>query len=203
MSKQDTIETMGKILPDDFPVGTRDAVHVAVIAATAGQTLWAGEDVCYENGIGNTVANTEGGKNIGIVDPYLERKVSPGQKFWLFLYPRTITTLKHHWEHPDFKEETAPVGKKVHTEADVTAAREKAEEYLHQWAGNHGVEYTSMLSTFKDSIDGNGELDDCINLGTGSTAYVDNPYEFWSNVELVLNVNIVDKKKVSYFVCGC
>lgn len=198
MNKNDAVETMGKILPDEIPVGARDAVHVAVIAATAGETLWAMGDVSYENGI----ACTEG-KHIGIVDPFLDGKVKRGQKFWLFLYPRTITGLKHVWEHPDFKEETAPVGKKVRTEADVTAAREKAEECLHQWAGNHGVEYTSMMRKIKECINDEGELDDYIDLGTGSSEEIDDPEEFWTNVGLVLNVDIKDKTQITYFSCSC
>lgn len=202
MNKNDAVETMGKILPDEIPVGTRDAVHVAVLAATAGETLWAMGDVSYENGI----ACTEG-KHIGIVDPFLDGKVKRGQKFWLFLYPRTITGLKHVWEHPDVagvQQEYFPTPvKKARSEADVTAARDEAVEYLHQWAGNHGVEYTSMMRKIKECINDEGELDDYINLGTGSSKEIDDPEEFWTNVGLVLNVDIKDKTQITYFSCSC
>lgn len=208
MNKNDAVETMGKILPDEIPVGTRDAVHVAVIAATAGMPLRAGDHVSYDKGEAN--GNQRYSKYIGIVDPFLEGTVKTGQTFWLFLYPRTVTGLKHVWEHPDLTElsdkdvETIKdVTKKVRTEADVTATRADAVEYLHQWAGEHGVSYKSMLVTIKECINDEGELDDYINLGTGSSEEIDDPEEFWTNVGLVLNVDIKNKTQITYFTCSC
>ena len=39
-------------------------------------------------------------ESIGIVDPFLKVNVKKGQKFWLFLNPKTTTGMKHHWSHP-------------------------------------------------------------------------------------------------------
>jgi hypothetical protein len=78
---------LGQLVTGD--VG-RDAVHVAVIPMTAFRRMVPGEKL----------------KN-GIVDPFLTAPVEAGQRFYLCLYPNTVTSLRHVWEHPAFVEELA------------------------------------------------------------------------------------------------
>jgi hypothetical protein len=78
----------------------RDAVHVAVAPVVAGEELSPGERVAlgkYGEAYGPT------SKPIGIVDPFLTENVQRGQRFWLFLLPNTVTSLRHVWTHPAFK----------------------------------------------------------------------------------------------------
>ncbi len=46
------------------------------------------------------MAEVEGRKAVGIVDPFLQRSVLQGQRFYLCLFPGTVTSLRHVWTHP-------------------------------------------------------------------------------------------------------
>lgn len=91
---------VGKIIPRTAETAnqSRDAIHVAIVALTAGQLLLPSQHVAIVDDV--AVAKTTG--TIGIVDPYLRCPVEKGQDFWLFLYPNTVTSLRHEWTHPAF-----------------------------------------------------------------------------------------------------
>lgn len=87
----------------------RDAIHIAVIPAIASQKLMAGEWVALakpptaEDEPVKIRSLTAGEKAVGIVDPYLTEAVRKNKGCWLFLFPGTVTALRHAWEHPDFR----------------------------------------------------------------------------------------------------
>lgn len=76
----------------------RDAIHVAVAPAVAAETLTPGQHI----GLHDDGRAGPGVPPIGIVDPFLTSAVEEGQRFWLLLYPNTITSLRHVWTHPAF-----------------------------------------------------------------------------------------------------
>lgn len=79
----------------------RDAVHVAILPMVATRELQPGEHL-----------------RSGIVDPFIKGPVRPGERYWILLYPQTVTSLRHVWEHPAFPtEESLPP--KRRSEADV------------------------------------------------------------------------------------
>jgi hypothetical protein len=81
----------------------RDAVHVAVAPVTAGETLRPGQHVGFAPaGQTETVGPVDPDRRVGVVDPFLPADVPAGQRFWLFLYPNTVTSLRHVWTHPAF-----------------------------------------------------------------------------------------------------
>ena len=79
----------------------RDAIHIAVAPVTAAQRLAPGQHVGLVKE-GNLELVGPCDRPVGVVDPFLREDVQPGQRFWLFMYPNTITSLRHVWTHPAF-----------------------------------------------------------------------------------------------------
>ncbi len=114
---------LGEMLTAD---AKRDAIHVAVAPVTSAESLTPGEHVGLV--VGSTDRVTRKAKvKVGIVDPYLRQDVRPGQRFYVCLYPGTVTSLRHEWTHPAFAEEeeyeAAPV---VHDKPSPTRGEELA-----------------------------------------------------------------------------
>ena len=95
--------TLGEILNNDQ---NRDAVHIAIAPVIAAEKLYPGQDIGFVDDSKNKVGISL--CPIGIVDPFLKTTVFPDQNFWLFLYPNTITALRHEWEHPAFPNKNQP-----------------------------------------------------------------------------------------------
>lgn len=124
----------------------RDAIHVAVVPVTANEVLLTGEHVKI---------NSEGmaiecpiDDAIGVVDPFLKQSnVKPGQRFWLFLYPGSITSLRHSWTHPAFPESNAA----TEPIQDPQEASQKAvsEQYIRDLADSVGLSYGRLIDGAK------------------------------------------------------
>lgn len=94
----DALETLGMI---HFKPEARDAIHLAVEPIEAGEDLLPGSHVNIDVDGKAYLRCPQTG--VGIVDPFLPHYgVKRGQRFWLVVYPRMITSLRHVWEHPDF-----------------------------------------------------------------------------------------------------
>jgi hypothetical protein len=101
---------LGRLIPDGDR--RRDAIHVAVAPVTAAVRLAPGQHVgLVQEGNPELVGPCQ--NNIGVVDPFLTEEVEPGQRFWLCLYPNTITGLRHVWTHPAFAAVAARVKEKL------------------------------------------------------------------------------------------
>lgn len=94
----------------------KDAIHMAIAPVVASERLFPGDHIGFR---GDMVAVTP--NPIGIVDPFLSGPVSAGAKFWMFLYPNTVTSLRHDWQHPGFPAQEQPKsssGIKIHDDDD-------------------------------------------------------------------------------------
>jgi hypothetical protein len=202
---KDAVATMGAVLPDD--AGGRDAVHVAVVSVIADVTLNPGQHVglVTNTSSGEYTAGDDTQEKIGIVDPFIKGKILRGKRFWLYLYPRTITALSHKWSHPAFPE-TKPT-EEVYA---PPAYKLVSERWLRQFAEKHDCPSYEILleaasSDSRGGYDG-GPFTGIINDGeyltfVGRDAHGDIPPEFWDHVEVVTGKRI--KKRAKYFSCSC
>lgn len=90
---------LGKIITTEQH---RDAVHVAVAPVVAAQDgLVPGRHIGIISGDTAGVVDNP----IGIVDPFLACSPKKGERFWMYLYPGSITSLRHDWTHPAFNDD--------------------------------------------------------------------------------------------------
>lgn len=180
----DALDTLGKTITENEK---RDAIHLAVEPAIAGEVLYPGQHIAIKGGSAIRAPSSEA---VGIVDPFLDSRVFPGDRFWLVVYPRTITSLRHVWTHPAFDDAPEP-----QTEKEIS------ERWLRNYVATNdvpGYEQIVALALV-------GPADDCDDylLVRGSNAYADIPPEFWDHIEVVTGQKIPEDRRPSYFSCSC
>ena len=193
--KDETLASVGTILTKTMP---RDAVHFAVVQVTASRRLLPGAPVrIMDNGAmqATTCSHTD---RIGIVDPFLKAAVLPGQSFWLFLNPGSITSLKHHWTHPDIPEPNSnrhPSG----------MTYQEAENHLRHCAGEWDLEFTDLIEGASNpeeqgrSIDTRG-----ITVQGWDELSQEAREKFWSAMEVVFGREFEsDHRESTVFQCCC
>lgn len=193
------LETLGTVFDADLG---RDAIHLATIAVTTDERLHPGQHVGLV-GEGKVSARAE--KTIGIVDPFLNAGAFPGQRFWLVLYPRTITSLRHVWTHPAFEMLTpSPFGS-----LPSPALRAAAEQWLRDFISRADCpDYDTVMRTIREDWQDrddddyvHGRMDSESMHFNGTDAHGEIPPEFWTHVEIVLGHP--PRAKPSYFSCSC
>lgn len=191
---KDAVATMGGILPED--AAGRDAVHVAVFSAHSAMRVFPGQDVAIvAEGEVDTEVSLVGDSLCAIVDPFLRRPVEPGERFWAYLYPRTITALAHRWSHPAFE--------KAETSYAPPSARLESELWLMRFCANYDDKnYNfSMMDTLRSIFDGTYEDGEYLTvLGTDEKGAI--PHEVWTHASVVFG-KPVPRRKPTYFTCSC
>lgn len=180
--------------------GFRDAVHVAVIAASAGVVLKRGQAVDIivgENGEVTAVAVTKKSSSIGIVNPFHDKaKLKVGEQFWLMLYPETITGMTHHWEHPALK--------KAEKKAQTSRVLE-CENWLDDYCRlNFGMSWENVREVIEDPHQetDNGYISDGCFVVRGTDACHHVSSEFWLKVAVVIE-DIGKLGMFNYVSCTC
>lgn len=181
----ETLKALGKLVPDEM---ARDAVHVAVVPMLAAISLKPGQHVGTD-GHGRISASEP---HIGVVDPYLRAPLKAGDRCWLFLYPGSITSLRHEWTHPALGATAAP----------ASGSKSASEQWMRKWAMEHVSEdyYGEGKKSEDDALKYAIEAGRNQHIGPYESArdYIDN--EWWSHWEIITGQR---GDRDAYFSCGC
>ncbi len=183
----DTLETLGTIIDES---AGRDAIHIAVEPVIAVHTLRPGDHVGRIDGGFGLCSNP-----IGIVDPFLKTYVTRGQRFWLFVYPRQITSLRHVWTHPEFPDAKVPEVKAT-TDNDPKA---ESRRWIESYAASIPVFYDELIRNAEYHLEDSGYY-----WSQGSRfdgVYLDD--EFWDHYQVVTGTVVPEDKRGSFFSCSC
>lgn len=177
----------------------RDAVHFAVVPVIASEPLVRGQRIKLTRDTKDHVSPAETNDYIGIVDPFLySDRVERHSKFFMVLRPGSVTSMRHHWNSPDFS-------------AAVDA--ESSERWLRNFIESsdmpgYDVVMAAAVGDPVDSVDGyevaylvQGYADESYIIFNGRDAYCDIPDEFWDHVEMVTGRTV--PHRVGRFSCSC
>lgn len=196
----DALDTLGTIITADEG---RDAIHVAVFPAKAAENLRPGDHVGFDTD-GNAEWNAPGDDSaIGIVDPFITGKISKGQWFWLLVYPRQITSLRHVWEHPSFPS-TGPVKVVVAESVQITVEDPKvaSERWLRDWIdGADCPDFFTTIGAMLAQRDGGSWDSDYVHFNN-IDAYGSIPTEAWHHLGIFVGEDLSGDRP-SYFSCSC
>lgn len=161
----------------------RDAIHIAIAPVVAGHSLSAGAHVGLD-AEGRAIASPN---PIGIVDPFLTNPVVEGQKFWLCLYQKTVTGMRHEWRHPHFPDRTKD---------EEPEAVSEARSWIANFADEVGISYQELMDGADQWIVTKGYEYLCFGgLLEGKSV----PEEFWDHFKTITG----KKGKGSFFTCSC
>lgn len=195
----DALETLGMIIDE---TEKRDAIHLAVEPVVAKECLVCGQHVDAD---GST-----NGEYVGIVDPFLNDTVEPGERFWLVLYPRQITSLRHVWEHPAFPNE---INNKSVDDTEVEKSKKWIENFIadcgedkididYGYTKYDDLTYKNIMEAADSWVAHRGDYPDYFYVSE-SLRDKGLPYEFWHHYEIIRGKKIDEDKKTSFFTCSC
>lgn len=184
----------GRLVPADFP-DERDAIHIATAAVFATEDLNPGDHVGFITKDNDKMGRSEIAP-LGIVDPFLPKPVKKGERFWVFLYPGTIQSLRHNWSHPSFD---------VRQQLIRTIEETPAKKRMKAFAAELSQDASESLITFEELIDHatayvtGGEYWSEGGRFEGQGLYD----EFWDDFEELTGLKVPEGDRYSFFSCSC
>lgn len=188
--KTDALETLGSIIDASQK---RDAIHIAVEpVVSVDRLLRPGDDVGFKEGGVGVCDNP-----VGIVDPFLKRSVLNGEHFWLLVYPRTITSLRHVWTHPAFPQAEESI-QPPQSETDAS------KRWIEKFAARIPLSYETIMRGARDYVEDQerGGYGKCLSFG-GLLEGEHVPDKFWPHYEWVSGTQVDQAHRGSFFSCSC
>ena len=189
----------GRLVPADFP-DERDAIHIACAAVYATEDLNPGDHVGFVDKRQDHMGRSEIAP-VGVVDCFLPRPVKKGERFWVFLYPGTIQSLRHSWSHPSFD-----MRQQLIRAMEETPAKKRMKAFAASLSGSHDYDgnwYDEV--TFEELIDratayvNGGEYWSEGGRFEGQDLYD----EFWDDFEELTGLKVPEGDRYSFFSCSC
>jgi len=224
----DALDTLGTIHVNEE---RRDAIHLGVEPIEAGEDLTVGSNIGLgSDGKAYATDFRPELKPVGIVDPFLQDKVEKGERFWLVVYPRKITSLAHVWTHPDFPENkpkaieeltseelmqeiqkrlsaTVPV-QEIKTISSMIESGELDTNFGYKWIQNYadelGLDFDELIEYADDWVRSSKKghsYNYLVKGGLLEGEYVSD--EFWDHYEAYTGVVVDARDRGSFFSCSC
>lgn len=199
----DALDTLGFIIGSQEK---RDAIHLAVFPVQAKEKLQPGKHVALDEG--RKAYFTPVGKGVGIVDPFLTEPVKTGEWFWLVIYPRQISSLRHVWEHPAFPQS----GETNHGEQNQSEDKQASEAWLRSFVDRNDLpDFDKVVAActgqpLKPIGDWDEDVyyhnDDEYITFQGIDAHCDVDAEFWKHMEIYTGFSVANSR-ITYLGCSC
>lgn len=175
---------IGRLLQGD---ALRDAIHVAVAPVVAGETLDPGQGLVFtqknDNEVRKGTVNT-----VGVVDPFLKGYVRKGQRFWMFLNPGSINSLRHDWTHPAFGPEKV--------DRDKIAAKQWLEKFAESQRQDWGMFEGIMTKAVRGDGSWCGDDDNAESFNAQKQRLL-REWQTWTGVAIARDEDEI------YFSCAC
>lgn len=182
----DALATIGKIIDE---TAGRDAIHLAVEPVIAGASLNPGQDIGLRDG-----KAFPSRPYVGIVDPFLSKAVQEGERFWLVVYPRQITSLRHVWEHPSFPSAVDPVLNRT------GAAHAASVEWMRNYAEEIDETVNALMNAATSKLDhGNWFYGNDSGKFEGESVHPD----FWHHYQVITGRIVAPDDQENFFTCSC
>jgi hypothetical protein len=166
----------------------RDAIHIAVMPVTASEALQPGQRIGLKGYMATPAQDAD--TTLGIVDPFLREAVQPRQRFWMFLMPNTITSLRHDWTHSMIAN-------------DGTGVASESEKWLRDFADEVSADYHKMMAVAATHCEGSSRSWPDYLIEGGRWEGQSTPEEFWTHYKNVTGKAPADDSKPGIFSCSC